>query len=46
MAFARALPAALPALPAGVAADRWNRKGLMIAAGGIRVLAVDALAAR
>jgi hypothetical protein len=26
--FARLLPAAFFALPAGVAADRWNRKGL------------------
>lgn len=45
VAFARTLPAAFLALPAGVAADRWNRKGLMIAADGIRVLAVGALAA-
>ena len=45
VAFARALPLALLALPAGLAADRWNRKGLMIAADGVRVLAIGGLAA-
>jgi len=45
VAFARTLPAALFALPAGVAADRWNRKRLMIAADGVRVLAIGSLAA-
>jgi MFS family permease len=30
--FARLAPYALLALPAGVAADRWNRKSLMIGA--------------
>jgi hypothetical protein len=45
VSFARALPWALFALPAGVAADRWNRKRLMIAADGVRVLAVGSLAA-
>jgi transmembrane secretion effector len=44
VAFARALPMALLALPAGLAADRWNRKWLMIAADGIRVVAIGALA--
>jgi MFS family permease len=42
--FARTLPTALLALPAGVAADRWNRKWLMIAADGVRVLALAVLA--
>jgi hypothetical protein len=42
--FARTLPAALLALPAGVAADRWSRRRQMIVADGVRVLAVGALA--
>jgi hypothetical protein len=45
VAFARMLPLALFALPAGLAADRWNRKRLMIAADGVGVLALGALAA-
>src|SRR5919197_3542411 len=45
VSFARILPYALLALLAGVAADRWNRKRLMIAADGVRVLAVATLAA-
>ncbi len=45
VAFARTLPAVLFALPAGVAADLWNRKRLMIAADGVRVLALASLAA-
>jgi Major Facilitator Superfamily len=45
VAFARSLPAALFALPAGLAADRWSRKRLMIAADGVRVLAIGSLAA-
>lgn len=45
VAFARMLPMALLALPFGVAADRWNRKWLMICADGVRVLAIGALAA-
>jgi MFS family permease len=45
VSFARTLPWALFALPAGVAADRWNRKRLMIAADGVRVLAIGSLAA-
>jgi len=45
VSFARVLPLALFALPAGLAADRWSRKRLMIAADGVRVLAVGALAA-
>src|SRR5919198_2714614 len=45
VSFARTLPLALFALPAGVAADRWNRKVLMVAADGVRVLAIGGLAA-
>ena len=45
VSFARTLPWALFALPAGVAADRRNRKRLMIAADGVRVLAIGSLAA-
>jgi len=45
VAFARALPAALLALPAGMAADRWSRRRLMISADGVRVIAVGSLAA-
>ena len=41
--FARTLPAAVFALPAGVAADRWNRKWLMIGADGVRVVALIVL---
>jgi hypothetical protein len=45
VSFARTLPWALLALPAGVAADRWNRRRLMIAADGVRMVAVGCLAA-
>jgi hypothetical protein len=45
VAFARTLPAALFALPAGVAADRRSRRRLMIAADAVRVLAVGSIAA-
>ena len=45
VSFTRTLPLALFALPAGVAADRRNRKRLMIAADGVRVLAIGSLAA-
>ena len=44
VAFARLLPLALFALPAGIAADRWNRKWLMIGADGVRVLAIGSIA--
>jgi predicted MFS family arabinose efflux permease len=44
VSFARGLPLALLAMPAGLLADRWNRKRLMIAADVMRVLAVGALA--
>ena len=43
VAFARSLPLALLALPAGVAADRWNRKWLMIGADAVRMLALGGL---
>jgi MFS family permease len=45
VSFARTLPWALFALVAGVVADRWNRKRLMITADGVRVLATGSLAA-
>jgi len=45
VAFARILPVALFTLPAGVAADRWNRRRMMIAADGVRVVAVSVLVA-
>src|SRR5688500_17611469 len=44
VSFARMLPWALFALPAGLAADRWNRKRLMIVADVVRVLAIGSLA--
>jgi hypothetical protein len=44
VSFARTLPLAVLALPAGLLADRWNRKWLMIAADGGRVVAVGVLA--
>ena len=43
VAFARLLPVALLGLPAGLVADRWNRKRLMIAAHALRALAVGSL---
>jgi predicted MFS family arabinose efflux permease len=43
-AFARALPLALLLLPAGVAADRFNRRALMIMADLVRVVAIGTLA--
>jgi hypothetical protein len=45
VSFARTLPWALLAVPAGVLADRWNRRRLMIAADGVRMLAIGCLAA-
>jgi MFS family permease len=45
VSFARSIPAALLALPAGLAADRFGRRRLMIAADGVRVLAIGSLAA-
>jgi Transmembrane secretion effector len=45
VSFAGTLPWALFALPAGVVADRRNRKWLMIAADAVRVCAIGGLAA-
>ncbi|MBA3652609.1 MAG: MFS transporter [Actinobacteria bacterium] len=44
VSFARMVPLALLALPAGLAADRFGRKRLMILADGVRVLAIGSLA--
>ncbi len=41
--FARLVPFALFALPAGVAVDRWNRKRLMILSDVVRVVALASL---
>lgn len=43
VAFARVVPQALLNLLAGVAADRWNRKWLMIGADAVRAAAVASL---
>src|SRR6188472_2463268 len=43
VAFARLLPTALFTLPAGLAADHWNRRRLMIAAHALRAVAVGTL---
>jgi MFS family permease len=45
VAFARLLAMWLFALPAGLAADHWNRRRLMIAAHAVRALAVGTLGA-
>src|SRR5213596_580478 len=45
VSFARIVPMALLALPAGVAADHWNRRRLMIGADAVRVVAIGGLAA-
>jgi hypothetical protein len=45
VAFARLAPLALFALPAGLAADRWSRRWMMIGADVVRALALGALAA-
>lgn len=45
VAFARLLGAALFALPAGLAADHWNRRRLMIAAHALRAVVIGSLAA-
>ena len=44
VSFAELLPRAFLALPAGLAADRWPRKRLMIAGDAVRVVAVGAVA--
>ena len=43
VAFVRLLAMALFALPAGLAADRWDRRRLMIAAHAVRAVAIGAL---
>jgi MFS family permease len=43
--FARILPTPLFGLPAGEAADRWDRKRIMIVADGVRAVAIATLAA-
>jgi Major Facilitator Superfamily len=43
--FARIVPYLLFSMLAGVAGDRWDRKRLMIAADGLRVLAIGSLPA-
>jgi hypothetical protein len=43
--FARLLPQALFGLLAGAAADRWNRKRLMLTADSVRALAIGSFAA-
>ena len=40
VAFARLLAMAIFALPAGLAADRWSRRPLIITAHAVRALAV------
>src|SRR3989442_7651987 len=45
VAFARSLPAAVILIPAGVAADRFSRRRLMIVADVVLVLAIRGLAA-
>ena len=45
VAFAGTLPIAVLMIPAGVAADHWNRKRLMIAADAVRAVAIGSLAA-
>src|SRR3989442_303099 len=44
VSFARLIPYALFAIPAGLAADRWNRKRLMLTADCARALAIGSLA--
>jgi MFS family permease len=45
VAFARLMPFAMFGLLAGVAADRWGRRRLMIAADVVRAVAIGTLAA-
>jgi hypothetical protein len=45
VSFARMIPAALLAMPSGLAADNWNRKRLMVGVDCVRVLAIGSLAA-
>src|SRR5690349_17650033 len=41
--FARLLPVGIFALPAGLAADRWSRRRLMVASDAVRAAAMAAL---
>ena len=43
VSFARLLPAALFGLFSGIAADRWNRKRIMIVADAVRTVAISGL---
>jgi MFS family permease len=45
VSFARAVPYVVFGLFAGVAADRWNRKRMMLASDGVRALALASLVA-
>jgi hypothetical protein len=45
VAFARYFGTAVFALPGGVAADRWNRRRVMIVADGVRLVGLGSLAA-
>jgi hypothetical protein len=45
VSFARLIPHALFALLAGLAADRWNRRRMLLAADVVRALAIGTLAA-
>ncbi len=44
VSFARTAPIALLAIPAGLAADRWSRRALMIGADALRAAAMGGLA--
>ncbi len=44
VSFARTAPVALLAIPAGMAADHWNRRALMIGADALRAAAMGGLA--
>jgi MFS family permease len=44
VSFARTAPIAIFAIPAGLAADRWNRRALMIGADAVRAAAMGFLA--
>jgi MFS family permease len=44
VSFARAVPMAILSMPAGVAADHWSRRALMIGADGVRAAAIGFLA--
>jgi Transmembrane secretion effector len=44
VSFARLVPGALFALPAGLAADRWNRRRMLLVADSVRALAIGSFA--